>query len=167
MARNFVLSAAHCVHAGKPKILLGIDNLAVRIGGYKLDSNYTGREKFINIKRIILHPDYNPSHPYKLDIVLLELATDINIDIYTPACLPLFSEGNKFDGKLTTQAGWGKHSDSDDGYPNEPYEVMTTISRPDECPFSSLDPSVLCSGLKETLKGTCSVRLVSCKCISY
>ena len=97
----------------------------------------------------------------------MELATDINIDIYTPACLPLFSEGNKFDGKLTTQAGWGKHSDSDDGYPNEPYEVMTTISRPDECPFSSLDPSVLCSGLKETLKGTCSVRLVSCKCISY
>ena len=147
MARKFVLSAAHCVRAGEDALQeFKAELIAVRIGVHRLDKTFDDGQiynRFINVKEIIPNPN-------AFDIVILELEGSIDIEKFTPACLPLFSEGNKFDGKLITSVGWGKTSvKQKESHQKEPYKVETTIARPDECPFSSLDPSIICSGVLE------------------
>ena len=155
MARKFVLSAAHCVE--NAPLEFKPEETEVRIGVHRLDKTFDDGEiynRFINVKKITPHPNYDryafDYYYYAFDIVILELEGSIDIEKYTPACLPLFSEGNKFDGKLITSVGWGKTSvKQKERHQNEPYKVETTIARPDECPFSSLDPSIICSGVLE------------------
>ena len=41
--------------------------------------------KVVPVAEIITHPDYDP---LMNDIALLKLAESVNLDIYSPACLP-------------------------------------------------------------------------------
>ena len=41
------------------------------------------------------------------NIAILHLKNDIDLETYTPACLPKDSEKERFDGKNATVAGWG------------------------------------------------------------
>ena len=90
--------------------------LAIRIGGHKLNDNtFTGHEKFYDISTIVIHPNFKPKineEPCIIqecphDLVMYILEENIDLNFYTPVCLPLSSEVRKFDGRLMTLAGWG------------------------------------------------------------
>ena len=124
VGRKFVLSAAHCVYEGKKNendVLIIVKKyknteLAIRIGGHKLNDNtFTGHEKFYDISTIVIHPNFKPKineEPCIIqecphDLVMYILEENIDLNFYTPVCLPLSSDVRKFDGRLITLAGWG------------------------------------------------------------
>ena len=70
---NFVLTAAHCVE--------GAENAWIELGGF-----YSGDTKIRKrVKQIIIYPGYK--FPVN-DIALLETSSPIDLNIYTPVCLP-------------------------------------------------------------------------------
>ena len=176
VGRKFVLSAAHCVFEKKKindvkvvtKKYTNTD-LAVRIGGHKLNDNtFTGHEKFCDISEIVVHPNYiNYINvpPCRLedcphDLVIFILEENLDLNFYTPVCLPLSSEVRKFDGRLMTLAGWGNtiSPKSKTTFPNVPSEAKITVFKPDDCPESAYLPSQLCAGQTDASnRGTCSV----------
>ena len=50
--------------------------------------------------------NFNP-RTQQNDILLLELNNHVNLDIYTPACLPSFSSQDTHSGQIAKVMGWG------------------------------------------------------------
>ena len=169
IASRFVISAAHCLYlADQNKIVykeLFKNDLAVRVGEHILNEyGETGLEIFVNINHIYKNPNYQqnlhqPRWKNGYDMVMFELEYDLPLDTYTPACLPRHSEGNRFDGKTITLAGWGYTTAAMDVINNEPYEVNLTVSTIDACLLSNQNPSIMCAGQPEIGKGACKVKI--------
>ena len=163
VGRKFVLSAAHCVFEKQKinNVKLVVKkykntDLAVRIGGHKLNDNtFTGHEKFCDISDIIIHPNYiNTQTGQKIneppcqkqncphDLVMYILKENIDLNIYTPVCLPLSSEVRKFDGRLMTLAGWGNTISRESKAPGIELQtkVHTKISNHGEGPYLGPSP---------------------------
>ena len=95
----------------EPKIKL-LFKVNVRIGDHDLlTDGDTTIEKTIAVTNIFNHDGYNPgsclkrglkSHECTLnnDITLLELAEEVDINIYTPACLAQTSDKHTFCDKI-------------------------------------------------------------------
>ena len=84
VASKYVITAAHCMK-GKTA-----DQMAVRIGDHELSTDtepLTLPPKTVNVKTITDHPDYNQNIVDGYDISLLELEEELDLDVYTPACL--------------------------------------------------------------------------------
>ena len=60
-------------------------------------------EKIINVKKIIVHHSYHSKVFIENDIALLELAEEVDISVYTPACLP--KSGENVVGKTAMATG--------------------------------------------------------------
>ena len=58
-------------------------------------------EKILNVKQIIVHHSYHSKSSVFIenDIALLELAKEVDLTVYTPACMAKTSDTNTFDGK--------------------------------------------------------------------
>ena len=97
----------------------------MRIGDHDLlTDGDTTIEKTIAVTNIFNHENYNPSsclkrglkshectfNPLNNDITLLELAEEVDINIYTPACLAQTSDTDTFNGKTAQVYGWGTTS---------------------------------------------------------
>jgi len=106
VASKYVISAAHCMylHDTKPvpssqvKIIIGEHDISTPewggIGEMTIDvAKYTNHESF--------------SYPYN-DITIIELAWEVDLSIYTPACLAKSSDTTAFDGKTALLTGWGE-----------------------------------------------------------
>ena len=78
-------------------------SIQVIIGEHALNISGDGgslKERLINVKNYTNHESYNPknkSSPY--DITIIELAEEVNLTTYTPACLAKTSDNTTFDGK--------------------------------------------------------------------
>ena len=98
----------------EPKIRL-LFKVNVRIGDHDLlTDGDTTIEKTIAVTNIFNHENYNPSSCLKRglkshdmsatclnnDITLLELAEEVDINIYTPACLAQTSDKHTFCDKI-------------------------------------------------------------------
>lgn len=67
--------------------------------------NVNGQPIDINIKRIIVHPNYNPPKKYN-DIALIELENEVKFGKVQPACL--WSDSDISDlGREAMLTGWG------------------------------------------------------------
>ena len=171
VARNFVISAAHCLFKSQCNGNLCIVtqefselDLAVRVGDWKKDEvGETNYEEFVNIKKIHKHPGYEQRlHQQEIngaeyDIVILELDKMLPLDPFTPACLAKAGEDARFDGEEVTLAGWGRLLYKNKVTPNEPYEVNVKIAKTDTCPLSIEAPSRICVGQDHQKKGGCKV----------
>ena len=164
IGRKFVLSAAHCVFEKQKinNVKLVVKkykntDLAVRIGGHKLNDNtFTGHEKFCDISDIIIHPNYiNTQTGQKIneppcqkqncphDLVMYILKENIDLNFFTPVCLPLSSDVGKFDGRLMTLAGWGNTISRESKAPGIELQtkVHTKICNHREGPYLVPSPS--------------------------
>ena len=96
IAAQWVLTAAHCMYkdqfmselwtAGELKIILGEHDIASQ-NEEKLP------RKAVEVSTIINHPNF----PQNSDITLLKLSEEVDLTIYTPACLP--NNDDNFEGK--------------------------------------------------------------------
>ena len=179
IASRFVITAAHCLFIVNPETRLVVHKktpnmVAIRIGEYNLASvngaGDTGLEKYVNVKEIHFHEYYplkddwidKPLDLYtNFDVAILELAEDINLNVYRPACLPKDSDSRTFDGKDLTFAGWGKipgrYSFQEPYLPNVPYEVILNgIENCQEHP----QPWLLCAAsYEDQSRSTCDVSM--------
>jgi len=107
IASQWVLTAAHCMFkdsegtqpqtAGEIRVVLGEHDL--------LDSFESKiPKKVVNVSKIINHPSYAPATSNN-DIALLKLSESVDLNTYTPSCLP--SSGDNFEGQKAWVYGWG------------------------------------------------------------
>jgi len=114
VASKYVVTAAHCMfldqNAQQP---VNKADVNVRIGDHDLAA--TGEtsiaEKTIAVTNIFVHESYAPAGgSLNNDITVLELAEEVDINTYTPACLAQTSDTDTFNGKTAQVYGWGTTS---------------------------------------------------------
>ena len=115
-----------------------------------------------------LFPELDEGH----DIAILKLSEELDLKMYTPACLAKASEGTRFDGGKITVAGWGMTSPN--VFPDKPHEVKLTVSAPSRqaCALEVHDADskmvpLVCAGKKEPGKGTCDVSYTNFSCSAF
>merc|ERR1712038_436529 len=97
--KRFVLTAAHCYNSM-------FTTMQVIVGEHNYCDGVNEGGKFIKVKKMTLHPDYN-SRTIDNDIAVLELAEDLAFTKkIKPACLPS-SETKDYSGIASTVSGWG------------------------------------------------------------
>ena len=122
--------------------------MEIRLGEHQRDTiNETLITKDFNVEKIVLHPDYNTPSWLSNDIALLKLAEDVDLSVYSPACLPDTDED--FTGQLATLAGWGRTEDG--GFSNILQELEgLEILSDDQCreirDSSLISSDMVCAG---------------------
>jgi len=106
IATNWAITAAHCITSSGFSTK---DQLSVVLGEFDLSSSSDSNDgKRKNVKLAldpILHESYKNPKPESNDIALLKLAEDIDLNTYTPACLP--ASGADYTGQNGRVYGWG------------------------------------------------------------
>merc|ERR1719167_783346 len=107
---QWILTAAHCMFkdtagtqptaASESLIVLGEHDLTITT-----ESKIP--KKNVKVSQIINHPSYNADNSDN-DISLLKLAEKIDLNVYTPACLPKSTDN--FEGQKAWVYGWGTTS---------------------------------------------------------
>lgn len=112
VANNWAVTAAHCFYGGTTTQTTTIDNMSVVLGVHDRTDPIASSEssrKNVKIAEIIIHESYNPSGSAN-DIALLKLAESIDLDTWSPACLP--DQGADYTGKKGWVYGWGTTQES-------------------------------------------------------
>ena len=116
VASKYIVSAAHCFFIRNSLEPLPEDYCVVRLGDHNL--NETGEteipEKTIKIKKVFTHEEYEifkrENSTYTLynknDIALLELTEEVDLNVYTPACMAKSTDGT-YEGANAQVYGWG------------------------------------------------------------
>ena len=107
--------------------------------------------------------------PYQggnFDIALLELKAEDELDltVYTPACMAKSSDRDSFDNQLATVAGWGVLAEGG-AFPDplEPRHVEVKVRPVADCPGlngdgTEVSPSDICAAVDGGGKDSCQVR---------
>ncbi|NOX61864.1 MAG: serine protease [Chloroflexi bacterium] len=148
IAPNWVLTAAHCVEE-----LLSPSEVQVIVGAYDL----TNAPPRINVKRFIIHQDYNPS-TVDSDIALLELEKPSNQPL-----APVIGPDNSTlaaPGVMATVIGWGTTNAVKPVFPTILQQVSVPIVSNETCNESqsydgAVTPNMLCAGYAEGGKDSC------------
>ncbi|NWS72677.1 TMPS5 protease, partial [Crotophaga sulcirostris] len=103
LARDWILTAAHCVHSYRH---LQASTWLV-FGGIITHSSIK-QEAGVSVKKIIYHPLYNDSS-LDYDIALLKLQVPLNFsgELCHPCCVPAPSHQDLFQGTQCWVSGWG------------------------------------------------------------
>jgi len=144
---KWVLTAAHCVvddNGNKIKE----NTLKALVGTSDLMSG----GKRINIKRIIVHPDYD-NNEIDSDIALIEL------DSEATASTVSVSGTDAATGALATVIGWGALHESDPIFPTELYQVNIPVVNRSSCDAvygsDEFTNNMFCAGYIAGEKDTC------------
>ena len=147
MARRHVITAAHCLYHWNEEYSdialaeMQPDEVAVRIGDHDIEDDDDETElpqRFINVLRIEKHSQwhqkigYYTDHQNGYDIAILELAIDLDLNTYTPACLANSGEALPL-GQYGIAVGWGAIREFPwYSLPEVPYEVSLRIVGPNK-----------------------------------
>ena len=136
VASKYVITAAHCMFEYDSRDwVVGVKTMtSVVVGEHNRwqqgETNIP--RKRINVKRIINHPNYNQpmNAPWVgpdlgHDISILELEEEVDLNVYTPACLAEAADFHTYDDKMVTAAGWG--SNGTHTYTQTPHEVEVSV----------------------------------------
>ena len=136
VARRHVITAAHCLYHWKDDIAVSEmqpDEVAVRLGDHNIEDDNGDNPRFINVVQIEKHSNWIQklnrfsNHENGYDIAILELAIDLSLKTYTPACLAKNWADPPF-GQYGIAVGWGAISEFPSyKYPEVPHEVSLRI----------------------------------------
>jgi len=98
VGKEWVISAAHCF------VGVSASQLTVILGDHNLYVSGDGNRQVIGVSQLINHPQYVQA-TFQNDLSLLKLASNADLNLYTPACLP--TQGQSFVGKTAFAYGWG------------------------------------------------------------
>ena len=185
VASKYVITACHCTYQYDKKKFpelpvrkkFGPHEILVSIGDHKQTTfNESGREKRVHVKSIKRHSKYEKNQPIPgkglnngYDLAILELAEELDLKIYTPACLARLTEGTRFNGERAVAYGWGRTANLKPKGSDEPYELEMKVGSPtcieqaehtDAMIVMAQKPRMLCAGPDSGVKaGTCKVRI--------
>lgn len=148
--KKWVLTSAHCIKENNNPEFSPKD-IEVLVGAHDLKSNEGTR---IKVKRIILHPDYNPE-TYNNDIALVELETETDVEP-----VPVYEENDDLAGVIATAIGWG-YTIPDDSFSaaSTRRQVELPVVTNGECNaafFEEITGRMMCAGYLSGGKDTCS-----------
>jgi len=127
--------------AGELLVVLGEHDLLTEGEASKIP------KKAVKVSKIINHKDYNSPSSTNNDITLLQLAEEVDMNVYTPACLP--STADNFEGKNAWVYGWGT-TDYGGASSNKLLEVEVPVVSNTVCaaamPEFTITDSMLCAG---------------------
>jgi len=147
---RWVVTAAHCFFdtSGNRKILE--DDLSLVIGLHDRTVDTDQLRQVLTVSEIVLHPDYDWDSSAN-DIALVKLERDVDLNKYSPACLP--EQGQKFTGQLGWVYGWGvtNFGDTAEDFPEKLLEVEVPIVSDEVCKeallgLATILPGMLCAG---------------------
>merc|ERR1712066_170511 len=145
VASKYVITAAHCVEGGFLPVTPS--DIKIRLGDHALASTGEGSlpEMTIDVAAITMHEGYVfPDN----DIAIIELAQEVDLTTYTPACMAKTSDTNTFDGKNAWVYGWGALSYGTGQYPDVLMEVEVAVVTNDVCStaYSGINENMICAG---------------------
>merc|ERR1711872_170777 len=122
IASRWVLTASHCIpFPGIPDAENG--TVIVILGSHDINNNpvpgVKDMSKSVYASDWFLHPYFNKFFPNDNDIALVYLESPVDINIYTPVCLPYTKLDLEITGRTAWLAGWGANSSYKDD-PNDP-----------------------------------------------
>ena len=137
----------------------------MRIGDHDLATigETTLAEKTIAVANIFNHESYNPAGGSENnDITVLELAEEVDINVYTPACLAQTTDTDTFNGKTAQVYGWGT---MDLGWVSSSklLEASVPVVTSTQCATSiggPIEAGQICAG-GEAGKGSCEVLIMT------
>ncbi|XP_028639725.1 mannan-binding lectin serine protease 1 isoform X2 [Grammomys surdaster] len=164
LGSDWVLTAAHCLHYSldpeEPTLhnshLLSPSDFKIIMGKHwrrRSDED----EQHLRVKRIMLHPLYNPS-TFENDLGLVELSESPRLnDFVMPVCLP---EQPSTEGTMVIVSGWGKQFLQ--RFPENLMEIEIPIVNYDTCQEAyvplrkKVTKDMVCAGEKEGGKDACA-----------
>merc|ERR1740131_536193 len=88
IAANWVVTAAHCFFNTQGVRVLYEAESRIRLGEHDLNSVTESKiEKTVGVQEILLHEKYHHQTSDN-DIALLKLSESVDLNVYTPVCLP-------------------------------------------------------------------------------
>merc|ERR1719150_1674729 len=100
VAANWIVTAAHCVQDQTK------NTMSIVLGEFDISGNTDILEKEVKLAEDpIVHECFSSPKKQSNDIALLKLADDVDLTIYTPACLP--EPDDDYTGKKGNVYGWG------------------------------------------------------------
>ena len=89
VASKYAVTCAHCVRNEKDGSPIDPKHFKIILGDHDITRTGEGTlgEKTTLISRIHIHPDWKYDTWWENDICLLELAEEIDLTTYTPACM--------------------------------------------------------------------------------
>lgn len=164
LGSDWVLTAAHCLHypldPEEPTLhsshLLSPSDFKIILGKHwrrRSDED----EQHLRVKRIMLHPLYDPS-TFENDLGLVELSESPRLnDLVMPVCLP---EHPSTEGTMVIVSGWGKQFLQ--RFPENLMEIEIPIVNHDTCQEAyiplrkKVTKDMICAGEKEGGKDACA-----------
>ncbi|XP_034371287.1 mannan-binding lectin serine protease 1 isoform X2 [Arvicanthis niloticus] len=164
LGSDWVLTAAHCLHypldPEEPTLhsshLLSPSDFKIIMGKHwrrRSDED----EQHLRVKRIMLHPLYDPS-TFENDLGLVELSESPRLnDLVMPVCLP---EHPSTEGTMVIVSGWGKQFLQ--RFPENLMEIEIPIVNHDTCQEAyiplrkKVTKDMICAGEKEGGKDACA-----------
>ncbi len=142
---NWAITAAHCVFNFTP------DRFDILVGQTRLSANNGER---IAIKRILIHPNYNPVN-FDSDMALLELAAETSLPPIKT--LGQFSVQDKNPQIKATVLGWGDTSPSSRFFPDVLHQVSMPIIPNAVCnqQIGGISDNMLCIGVLSGGEDSC------------
>jgi len=107
IASQWILTATHCMFKDREQTIpQTAAELLVVLGEHDLQDDTESKlpKKVVKVSQIIKHEDYDKSTSNN-DIALLKLSEEVDLNTYTPACLP--NTADNHDGKNAWVYGWG------------------------------------------------------------
>lgn len=177
MASRYIISAAHCFYDTDADDILTrystADEIWLYIGDHDLGQAGETSLPEVNVRglaSLTLHETWVANNPVgqvsaggPFDIAILELkaADELDLNIYTPACLAKSTDRDSFDNQLATVAGWG-HLAEGGPFPDpfRPRDVELTVRPVADCPGLNTDgtevsPSDICAAVDGGGKDSC------------
>jgi len=109
---QWVITATHCMFKDQAQTQpQTAADIVVVLGEHDLfDENESKLpRKVVKVSQIIKHESYDKVTSNN-DIALLKLAEEVDLNTYTPVCLPKTADNGKYDGKNAWVYGWGTTS---------------------------------------------------------
>ena len=109
VASKYVVTAAHCTYYDDQNTQpLFLSDIKITLGEHDRSIQGEGvlKEKTVGVVKIFRHEKFN-TYTIANDIAVLELSEDVDLETYTPVCLPKSSDTNVFYGTVAEAYGWG------------------------------------------------------------
>jgi len=109
ISTNWAVTASHCFYNTQGQLTVTKDSMSLVLGVHDRTGTTDTNRKVLTIAEIVLHPSYN-FDTSENDIALLKISESVDIDAWSPACLP--TSGADFTGQNGWVYGWGATSES-------------------------------------------------------